>query len=77
MQKITPFLWFNDKAEEAMSFYTSIFKNSKVGRVSRYGEEGLGAKGTVMSATFQLEGQEFMALNGGPAFTFHPPSRSS
>lgn len=65
MQKITPFLWFDDKAEEAMIFYTSIFKNSKVGSVSRYGEEG-----KVMSATFQLEGQEFMALNGGPAFHF-------
>lgn len=72
MQKITPFLWFDGKAEEAMNFYTSIFKNSKVGRISRYGEGGPGPKGTVMSATFQLEGQEFIALNGGPQFTFSP-----
>ncbi len=72
MQKITPFLWFDDKAEEAMNFYTSIFKNSKVGRVTRYGDAGPGPKGKVMSATFQLEGQEFMALNGGPHFTFTP-----
>ena len=70
MQKITPFLWFNDNAEEAMKFYTSIFKNSKIGSVSRYGEAGPGPKGTVMVGTFQLEGQEFMALNGGPTFTF-------
>src|SRR3981081_3709615 len=72
MQKITPFLWFDGKAEEAMNFYISIFKNSKVGRVTRYGEGGPGPKGTVMSATFQLEGQEFMALNGGPQFKFTP-----
>jgi predicted 3-demethylubiquinone-9 3-methyltransferase (glyoxalase superfamily) len=72
MQKITPFLWFDGKAEEAMSFYISIFKNSKVGRVTRYGEAGPGPKGAVMSATFQVEGQEFMALNGGPQFTFTP-----
>ena len=70
MQKITPFLWFDNQAEEAMNFYVSIFKNSKVGKVSRYGEAGPGPKGTVMSATFQLEGQEFMALNGGPVFHF-------
>lgn len=70
MQKITPFLWFNDQAEEAMNFYTSIFKNSKIVRVSRYGEAGPGPKGTVMVGTFQLEGQEFMALNGGPLFNF-------
>jgi len=70
MQKISPFLWFNDNAEEAMNFYVSIFKNSKVGRVTRYGETGPGPKGTVMSATFQLEGQEFFALNGGPQFKF-------
>jgi predicted 3-demethylubiquinone-9 3-methyltransferase (glyoxalase superfamily) len=70
MQKITPFLWFNDKAEEAMHFYISIFKNSRVGRVSRYGEAGPGQKGKVMSATFVLEGQEFFALNGGPQFPF-------
>jgi predicted 3-demethylubiquinone-9 3-methyltransferase (glyoxalase superfamily) len=72
MQKITPFLWFDGRAEEAMNFYTSIFKNSKVGRVSRYGEGGPGPKGAVMSASFQLEGQEFMALNGGPMYTFSP-----
>jgi len=70
MQKITPFLWFDGKAEEAMNFYTSIFKNSKIGRISRYGDAGPGPKGTVMSATFQLDGQEFMALNGGPQFKF-------
>ena len=72
MQKITPFLWFDGKAEEAMNFYVSIFKNSKVVRVSRYGEAGPGPKGTVMSAIFQLDGQEFYALNGGPQFTFSP-----
>jgi len=72
MQKITPFLWFDGKAEEAMNFYVSIFKNSKVLSVSRYGEAGPGPKGTVMSATFQLEGQEFFALNGGPQYKFTP-----
>jgi predicted 3-demethylubiquinone-9 3-methyltransferase (glyoxalase superfamily) len=70
MQKITPFLWFDTQAEQAMNFYVSIFKNSKVGKVSRYGDAGPGPKGAVMSATFQLEGQEFMALNGGPLFHF-------
>jgi predicted 3-demethylubiquinone-9 3-methyltransferase (glyoxalase superfamily) len=70
MQKITPFLWFDDKAEEAVNFYTSIFKNSKIETVSRYGEGSPGPKGTVISVTFQLDGQEFMALNGGPVFTF-------
>jgi predicted 3-demethylubiquinone-9 3-methyltransferase (glyoxalase superfamily) len=72
MQKITPFLWFDDKAEEAMKFYVSIFKNSKAGRVTRYGEGGAEVtgrpKGTVMTATFEIEGQEFVALNGGPVF---------
>jgi predicted 3-demethylubiquinone-9 3-methyltransferase (glyoxalase superfamily) len=72
MQKITPFLWFDGKAEEAMNFYVSVFKNSKVVRVSRYGEAGPGPKGTVMSATFELDGQQFYALNGGPQFTFTP-----
>jgi predicted 3-demethylubiquinone-9 3-methyltransferase (glyoxalase superfamily) len=72
MQKITPFLWFDGKAEEAMNFYVSIFKNSKIGSVSRCGEGGPGPKGSVMSATFQLLGQEFIALNGGPMFTFSP-----
>ena len=70
MQKITPFLWFDANAEEAMNFYTSIFKNSKVGEVHRYGDAGPGPKGSVMMATFQIEGQEFMALNGGPQFKF-------
>ena len=72
MQKIVPFLWFDDKAEEAMNFYVSVFKNSRVVRVSRYGDAGPGAKGTVMSATFQIEGQDFFALNGGPLFSFTP-----
>jgi predicted 3-demethylubiquinone-9 3-methyltransferase (glyoxalase superfamily) len=72
MQKITPFLWFNDQAEQASKFYTSIFKNSKLGSISRYGEGSPGQPGKVMSATFQLAGQEFMALNGGPEFTFSP-----
>ncbi len=72
MQKITPFLWFDGKAEEAMNFYVSVFKNSKVVRVTRYGEGGPGPKGTVMSAIFHLEGQEFFALNGGPQFKFTP-----
>jgi len=70
MQKITPFLWFNDQAEEAMNFYVSIFKNSKVGRVTRYPKGSPGPEGKVMSVTFQLEGQEFMGLNGGPMFKF-------
>jgi len=70
MQKITPFLWFDGKAEEAMNFYSSIFKNSKIGRITRYGDAGPGPKGAVMSGTFQLDGQEFMALNGGPQFKF-------
>ena len=70
LQKITPFLWFDNQAEEAMNFYVSIFKNSKRGRISRYGDAGPGPKGTVMVATFQLEGQEFIALNGGPHFKF-------
>ena len=70
MLKITPFLWFNDQAEEAMYFYTSIFKHSKVGSVTRYGAEGPGSPGKVMLATFELEGQEIMAVNGGPEFHF-------
>jgi predicted 3-demethylubiquinone-9 3-methyltransferase (glyoxalase superfamily) len=69
-QKIVPFLWFDNNAEEAISFYTSIFKNSKILNVSRYGDAGPGPKGTLMTATFQLNGQEFMALNGGPHFKF-------
>ena len=72
MQKITPFLWFDGKAEEAMKFYTSVFKNTKVGKVMRYGDSGPGAKGSVMSASFELEGLEFTALNGPPMFNFTP-----
>ena len=70
MPKITPFLWFDGQAEEAMNFYTSIFKNSKVGNVTRSGNGAPGSEGTVISATFQLEGQDFMALNGGPMYKF-------
>jgi len=72
MQKIVPFLWFDGNAEEAMNFYVSIFKNSKVLHVSRYGDAGPGPTGTVMAASFQLEGQPFNALNGGPQFKFTP-----
>jgi len=72
MQKITPFLWFDGQAEEAMNFYCSIFRNSKQGSITRCGESGPGPKGSVMSATFELEGQKFIALNGGPHFTFSP-----
>ena len=70
MPKIVPFLWFDEKAEEAVRFYTSIFKNSKVLSVSRYGDAGPGPKGTVMTVTFELDGQQFIALNGGPQFKF-------
>lgn len=70
MQKITPFLWFDDNAEEALNFYTSIFKNSKIVNQRRWGDGGPVPKGTLMTATFQLEGQEFMALNAGPMFKF-------
>ena len=70
MQKITPFLWFDNQAEEAANFYVSIFKNSKVLRVLRYGDAGPGPKGSVMTAEFQIDGQEFVALNGGPQFKF-------
>jgi predicted 3-demethylubiquinone-9 3-methyltransferase (glyoxalase superfamily) len=72
MQKITTFLWFDGRAEEAVNFYTSIFKNSKVGGISRYGDAGPGPKGSVMTASFELEGQEFVALNGGPHYKFTP-----
>jgi predicted 3-demethylubiquinone-9 3-methyltransferase (glyoxalase superfamily) len=72
MQKITPFLWFDGNAEEAVNFYTSILKNSRIVNMSRYGEGAPAPKGTVISATFILEGQEFIALNGGPMFTFSP-----
>jgi predicted 3-demethylubiquinone-9 3-methyltransferase (glyoxalase superfamily) len=74
MQKITPFLWFDDNAEEAAKFYTSVFKDSKIGKVARYGEEAAQktgrSKGSVMTVEFQLEGQQFVALNGGPTFRF-------
>jgi len=72
MQKITPFLWFDNNAEEAVNFYVSIFKNSRIVNMSRWGDTGPGPKGAVMSVTFELFGQEFMALNGGPTFTFSP-----
>jgi predicted 3-demethylubiquinone-9 3-methyltransferase (glyoxalase superfamily) len=72
MKKITPYLWFDNNAEEAIQFYNSIFKNSKTVSVTRFGEGGPVPKGTLMSATFELEGQQFMALNGGPQFTFTP-----
>jgi predicted 3-demethylubiquinone-9 3-methyltransferase (glyoxalase superfamily) len=70
MQKITPFLWFDHQAEEAMNFYLSVFGKSKILRIVRYGDAGPGPAGTVMTAEFQIEGQQFVALNGGPAFTF-------
>ena len=74
MQKITPFLWFDNQAEEAVKFYTSIFKNSKIGKTARYDKAGEKVSGrpagSVMTVEFQLEGQEFVALNGGPIFKF-------
>jgi len=70
VQKIRSFLWFDTQAEQAASFYTSIFKNSKIGNVSRYGEEGPGPAGTAMVVTFELDGVQFMALNGGPEYSF-------
>ena len=72
MQKITPFLWFDTQAEEAAKFYTSLFDNSKIGTVRRFGDVGPGPKGQVMTLSFQLDGLTFMALNGGPQFTFTP-----
>ena len=71
MPKITPFLWFDNNAEEAANFYTSIFKNSKINSVSRYGDAGPGPKGTAMTVGFTLDGQNFTALNGGPIFKFN------
>lgn len=71
-QKITPCLWFDGRAEEAVKFYTSVFKRAKKGDVTRYGDAGPGPKGSVMTALFRIEGQEFMALNGGPEFKFTP-----
>ena len=71
MQRITPFLWFNDQAEAAANFYVSVFKNSKVKGISHYtGEEPIGQKNSVMTVNFELDGQEFVALNGGPKFPF-------
>ena len=72
MQKITPFLWFDNSAEEAANFYVTIFKNSRIVHMSRWGDGGPVPKGTVMSVTFELNGHEFMGLNGGPTFTFSP-----
>jgi predicted 3-demethylubiquinone-9 3-methyltransferase (glyoxalase superfamily) len=72
MQKITPFLWFDKEAEEAANFYVSVFANSRIVSVSRYGDAGPGVKGTAMSVTFELEGQLFYALNGGPLYKFTP-----
>ena len=72
MQRITPCLWFDGRAEEAAEFYTAIFKDSKVGKIARYGESGPGTPGSVMTVTFELAGQEFMGLNGGPQFHFSP-----
>lgn len=69
-QKITPFLWFDDNADEAINFYLSIFKDSRLLDTKRYGEAGPGPKGTIMTATFELNGQQFIALNGGPRFKF-------
>jgi predicted 3-demethylubiquinone-9 3-methyltransferase (glyoxalase superfamily) len=71
-QKITPFLWFDHQAEEATTFYTSIFKNSKIETVTRYGDAGPGPKGSVMTIAFELDGQKFVALNGGPQYQFNP-----
>ena len=71
MRTITPFLWFNDQAEEAARFYTSVFKNSKILSVSRYSKAGPGPEGSVMTVSFRLDGQEFTALNGGPHFKFN------
>lgn len=72
MQKITPCLWFDTQAEEAARFYTSIFKRSKIGAISRYGEGMPKPKGSVLTVSFTLEGQSFLALNGGPQYQFTP-----
>jgi predicted 3-demethylubiquinone-9 3-methyltransferase (glyoxalase superfamily) len=71
MPKIKPFLWFDNQAEDAAKFYVSIFKNSRIKTVNRYGEAGPGPKGSVMTVVFELDGQEFIALNGGPHFKFN------
>jgi predicted 3-demethylubiquinone-9 3-methyltransferase (glyoxalase superfamily) len=72
MQKITPFLWYDNQAEEAANFYVSLFKNSTIDRINRFGDAAPGSKGSVMIVSFQLEGQQFLALNGGPSFQFTP-----
>lgn len=72
MQKITPFLWFDGNAHEAAKFYVSTFKNSKILKIERYGDAGPGPKGSVMIVEFQIEGQRFIALNGGPIYKFTP-----
>ncbi len=72
MQKIVTFLWFDDKAEEAANFYVSLFKDSKITNISRYGEAGPGPKGRAMTVAFELSGQQFIALNGGPHYAFTP-----
>lgn len=71
-QKITPFLWFDDQAEEAAKFYTSIFPNSKIGKIEYFTEAGPRPAGMVVTVSFQIQGQEFVALNGGPEFSFTP-----
>lgn len=72
MQKITPFLWFDTQAEDAAKFYVSVFPNSRIDKIARYGDAGPGPKGSVMTVSFSLNGQEFAALNGGPQFKFSP-----
>jgi predicted 3-demethylubiquinone-9 3-methyltransferase (glyoxalase superfamily) len=72
MEKITPFLWFDDNAEEAVQFYVSVFKNAKAGAVMRWGEGGPGKPGSVLTMRFEIEGTEFIALNGGPHYSFTP-----
>jgi len=72
MQKISPFLWFDKEAEEAMNFYCSVFRNAKPGKITRYGDAGPGPKGSVMTASFELEGEQFTALNAGPQYRFNP-----
>lgn len=72
MQRITPFLWFNENAEQAVNFYLSVFKNSKITDITHYGESGPGPKGSVMTLAYQLDGQDFVAINGGPSYTISP-----
>jgi predicted 3-demethylubiquinone-9 3-methyltransferase (glyoxalase superfamily) len=72
MQKITPFLWFDSQAEEAANYYVSVFRNSRITRTARYGDAGPGPKGSVMTVEFELDGNEFIALNGGPHYQITP-----